>query len=584
MKSGKPPYEVSVELRTFRKRLSMKKIVLSFMVFAVSLGVHSQERTIQGTVVSVNGEPVANAIVAEKGTFNETETDADGNFRLALQSENELLVTTFMMDPKTVLVGNPSEALSITMATNAELLEAVQLRKVREREGKYVNTATGRKKKRGVGYSVYDLQEAYISAGDTDMFEVFKKIPGVQVKGTTLLGQDPYVGFTKWGAINPPPALIVVDDVPVDQNMLSTINPSSIVDITFLKSLASTTIYGSLGGFGVIKITTKNSPYYKEEKLRENTALVKGNDYDEKVPMLSEWGIASSKSYWQVLNQTTQPDEALALYNDLKQQPENRNVPFYIDVADYFSRYGNLYAHTILSDLFNQAQGNARILKTIVFTLEEKQMYKPAIYVLEHTIEKYPGHIQLYRDLARLYAEVGRYNTAANLYKQMIYNTVPNVDFTPIEDIVFNEFRSLIAHHKNKIDYKTLPSEFMVAGFKKDVRIVLEYTNPQSEFEVQFVSPSKKYFTWQHTYFDNADLIAQEIEKGFALKEFILEDNDYGNWIVNVRQTNDAETATPTYLKYTIYKDYGTPQETKKVKVVDLSNHNSKVTLDRFFY
>ena len=118
--------------------------------------------------------------------------------------------------------------------------------------------------------------------------------------------------------------------------------------------------------------------------------------------------------------------------------------------------------------------------------------------------------------------------------KQMIFNLVPNVNFESIEPIIYNEFRYLIANHKRKIVYKDIPNEFLAINFKKDVRIVLEYTNPLAEFEVQFVSPDKRYYTWRHTYFDN--------------------------------------------------KNYGLPNETKQVKVVNLSRYNQKITLNKFLY
>ena len=42
-----------------------------------------------------------------------------------------------------------------------------------------------------------------------------------------------------------------------------------------------------------------------------------------------------------------------------------------------------------------------------MFTLEERGMMKQVKYVLEHFIAKYPDQIQLYRDLAKVYTEIG---------------------------------------------------------------------------------------------------------------------------------------------------------------------------------
>lgn len=565
----------------------MKKTVILLIFYGILISLHGQTSpsvvNIDGKVISVDGTPVPNAIVAEKGTFNEVETNEEGAFQISLTTQKELLVTAFMKDPKRVKVLDPNTPLTITLTTNSEVLEAVRLKAENAEKKGTIQTQWGEKNKNAVGYGVDRNRERFISPGDVDMYQVLRKIPFVNVQGQFGLDTQPTVGFARAQSINGGPAMILVDGVPTEASVLGAIHPNMVTDISLYRGTASNVRYGSQGFYGVISIKTKNGSDYNPPK-RETTALIKGNDYDERVPILSETTTGDSKKYLDPLSSAQTADEALAIYEDLKQRPENRNVPFYINTTRYFSRYGNLYAQQILSDLFEQAKENPRILKTIAFTLEKKKMYKHAIYVLEHTIEKYPSHIQLYRDLAKMYTEVGRYSLATSLYKQMIYNTIPNIDFSPIETIIFNEFRSFISHHKNKIDYKNIPSEFMVANFKKDIRIVLEYTNPQSEFEVQFVSPKKKYFTWWHTYFDNSELIEQEIAQGFALKEFIIEENDFGNWMVNIKQTTQTETATPTYLKYTIYKNYGTPDETQQVKVINLSNQQDKVTLDRFVY
>lgn len=563
------------------------KYLLFFTAFLYSVSLSAQKGqntyVVSGQVVSVQGVPIAHAIVAEKGTFNEVETDSQGMFHIQLQPESELLVTSFLMNPITILPETNDSNLKIVMTTDAEVLEAVLLKKKKEEE-RYINTTLGKKNKNAVGYGVDDMVEKFISPGDTDMFTVFRRVPGVRVSGALILGGTPSVSFLRAASINSGPAMIMVDGVPAPQNILATLNPDIVTSITLLRGLAATVIYGQQGTAGIIKITTKNAVVTQGEEEEAPSMLVTNNTYDEVVPLLSEVATNANKEYLTMLRKAQNPDQALAMYNELKELKKYKTVPFYINVTDYFSKWGNLYTHKILSDLYTQAQNNPRVLKTIAFILEEKKMLHQALFVLEHTLERYPGHIQLYRDLAKLYVETGRYNLAATLYKQMLYNTVPEVDFTPIENIVINEFRSLIAHHKNKIDYASIPNELLVANFKKDIRIVLEYTNAQSEFEVQFISPKNKYYTWSHTYFENQTIMEQEIASGFALKEFSIEDSDYGDWMVNIQQTKTTETATPTYLKYTIYKNYGLPSETKEVKVINLSDYTQKITLDSFVY
>jgi len=559
------------------------KNILFYVLLIASSTLLAQQKLIEGTVLVATGEPIANAVVGEKGTFNEVETNEEGKFEIELTTGNQLLVTAFLMEPKVVSVSEDGKPLQILLAPDVEMLEAVSI-KNQKQETKYTTTAFGDRNRDAVGYGVDDYYTSFISPGDTDMFNVFRKMPGLVISGSTIPSQERQIMFLRAKTINGGPALVVLDGSPVDQSILNFINPNIVTKITILRGLSATVKYGSTGAYGVILIDTKNNIDFKEQKTTPPSLLVKGNDYDEEVPLLSEVSNNHSKAYLQPLQQAETADEALAIYQTLANKSNNQHVPFYIDVANEFSQYGNLYTHKVLSDLFSKAQNNPRVLKTIVFTLEEKGMLKQASFVLEQFIERYPKKIQLYRDLAKIYTQSGKYNLAANLYKQMIYNNIPDVDFTPIEDIVFNEFRNLIAHHKNKIDYSNIPNEFLIANYSKDVRIILEYTNSLAEFEVQFVSPKKKYYTWNHTWFDNKEVIESEIAKGYGLKEFIIEDSDYGDWTVNIKQVKNARIANPTYLKYTIYKNYGTPSETKETKVINLAEHNEKVTLDQFTY
>lgn len=561
----------------------MKTIVLSLaLLLALPIFSQNEDVVITGKVITVQGEPVNHAIVSEKGTFNEVETNSQGAFSIALTSGNELLVTAFLMDPKIVTVSKDTKPLEIVMTADSELLETVLLQRRNKRNDSTITMLAGERKKDAIGYGYDKDQESFISIADTDMFSVFRKIPGTFVNGIQGQSIQPQVFLQRSRTFNGGPAQIVVDGVPTSHNILSALDPNNVVKINILRGLSATNLYGAQGVNGVIQITTKANVRVDDNVDPGKMQLSKR--YSEVVPSLSEIEKDQSKPYLRFLNNAQSADEALSLYESLKMQPENRNVPFYISVANNFAKYGDLYTHKVLSDLFFQTQNNPRVLKTIVFTLEEREMMKQVKYVLEHFIAKYPEQIQLYRDLAKVYTELGQYNLAATLYKQMIYNTIAEVDFTPIEDIIINEFRSLISHHRNKIDVSNIPNDFLVANYKKDVRIVLEYTNSQAEFEVQFVSPKKRYYTWNHTSFDNSEIIESEIRHGYGIKEFVIEDSNYGDWIVNIRQTKESLSANPTYLKYTIYRNYGTASEKKETKVVNLAEHNEKVTLDNFKY
>ena len=80
-------------------------------------------------------------------------------------------------------------------------------------------------------------------------------VPGVTVINRP--GSEPSVNFRGRGNLGTSAPLYVVDGVIVDAQFFSTLDPSSIENISFLKDAASSSIYGSRAAYGVILVTTK---------------------------------------------------------------------------------------------------------------------------------------------------------------------------------------------------------------------------------------------------------------------------------------------------------------------------------------
>ena len=140
----------------------------------------------------------------------------------------------------------------------------------------------------------------------------------------------------------------------------------------------------------------------------------------------------------------------------------------------------------------------------------------------------------------------------------------------------------LLAFHKNKVSFEKLPNELLSLNFKKDIRIVFEWTQPDVDFDVQFVSPERKFFNWTHTRFESKSLLQEEVSQGYAIKEHIIDDAQTGPWIVNMEFLSTERPKNPTYLKYTVFQDYGLPTQTKNTKIIAMKDLQNKVTIDRF--
>ena len=531
---------------------------------------------VNGVVLDQNNDPVANASISRLNSFREVETNADGTFTIEAGPGDVLRCSALFK--KTIdyrIEGDPE--LTIVMDTDVDLLEEVVVIKEKERELK--NTAFGVKRGKGVGYRAFQAEQ-YISVADIDLTTVLTKVPEIVAVGS---GVNFSFGLRKNQSINSAPVLMVLDGIPVDQSIVNVINPMDVASITVLNSLAGTVRYGALGAGGVILIETKMAAALKDKKEAPDLTLKEQpRDYFERPKLAQTYFNETTPDYLGALNAAKTFEEAKQIYSRLYNEPRNSTLYFLMDCSDYFNKWDALYSYKILSEVFSRADDNPKVLKSVAYQLEQYGLPKHAKYVYERLVELQPDHAQGYRDLALIYGQTGQYNLAKSLYVQMINNSIPNVDFSEVKGSVVTEFKHFLIQNKRKVKTNDIPNDFLVANTIPKTRLVLEWTDPLSEFEVQFVGPEKNNFEWNHTVFNGSEFIEKEIEDGFGMKEFEIDKAPNGEWLVNIKNYKTENSASRTYVRYTFYKNYGYPTEKKKSVLIPLDKIEEKIMLDTF--
>ena len=164
----------------------------------------------------------------------------------------------------------------------------------------------------------------------------------------------------------------------------------------------------------------------------------------------------------------------------------------------------------------------------------------------------------------------------------MLGEQIMGVNFNGLEKPLRSELSRLVALHKDKIDYSRLPNEWLRTDFKVDMRMTIDWSDKSVPFEFQFVNPQKKFFKWTHTLEETRDRLKAEQKEGFQTEEFIIDDAPAGEWLINVQYLgNEGDYVLPPFLKYTVYRNYGTPKESKEVRVIKLFKQVDKVTLGK---
>lgn len=211
-----------------------------------------QTNTIEakGVVKDQNGLPIIGATIIEKGnTTNGTVTDLDGNFTLRLPANATLIVSYIGYTSQEIPLNGKSQ-FNILLEEDSETLDEV------------VVVGYGAIQKRSVSTSIGTVKGGEIAEMPTS--NVSQSLVGMS-SGLTIQqisgepGAAPAIRIRGAGSINSGnDPLYVIDGYPTtDAELFNNINPADIADIQILKDAASSAIYGSKAGNGVIIVTTK---------------------------------------------------------------------------------------------------------------------------------------------------------------------------------------------------------------------------------------------------------------------------------------------------------------------------------------
>jgi len=554
-----------------------KFFILVCLFLSTSVLLAQQKTVVTGVVKSTDG-PIQGATVTVKNTFNEVVTNQKGEFSIKVTQDDTVLeVSSFAMEYKELIIQRDTP-MKIKLDYDGQLLDEVLIKGKKKSKDEFVETAYGRKNTKSLGYSTgQEITEEDIRDTDITVFDILRKMPGVEIFGMPGFNQS--ILFTRNRTITSQAPRVVLDGALLDQSILNSLSPSEISSIKLLKGLTATLRYGQLGSGGIIFIVTKlgkGNNVSTKEKIK--SLQVKGNEYVETVPSLAT--VNNKSTTLSALEKATSLAQAKAIFK--KQEKTNTTIPFYIESSEYFLKRDKEYSFEILSTIASLAPNNIKALKAYAFILEGRGAYKKVVNIYNRILALRPDSSQSYRDLALAYEAAGDYELALTLLYQIVYNTIPNVDCSGIQELAYNELRHLLAFHKNKVSFEKLPNELLSLNFKKDIRIVFEWTQPDVDFDVQFVSPERKFFNWTHTRFESKSLLQEEVSQGYAIKEHIIDDAQTGPWIVNMEFLSTERPKNPTYLKYTVFQDYGLPTQTKNTKIIAMKDLQNKVTIDRF--
>ena len=227
-----------------------KRILSSLGLILFSVSFVLAQVLVKGMVKDNLGEGVPGASVQVKGTSQGTITDLNGKFAFSVPNKNAILVISFIGYVTVEQKVDTQKPMVITLREDTKTLDEVVVvgyQEVRKRD------LTGSVAKANMN----DVLTAPVASFDQALGG---RIAGVNVtSGEGMPGGTMNIvirGNNSLTQENSP--LFVIDGFPVeDTSASSTLNPSDIESIDFLKDASATAIYGARGANGVVIVTTK---------------------------------------------------------------------------------------------------------------------------------------------------------------------------------------------------------------------------------------------------------------------------------------------------------------------------------------
>lgn len=229
--------------------MSIKKHLATFLAFVFALTISAQtagQIQVTGNVSDSEGEPLAGVTVSVKDQASiAVATDFDGNYKIIVPSkDNELNFSYIGMHSVTEKVGDRT-VINVVMTSRATELDDV------------VVIGYGTQKKVNMTGSIQNIKADDIN--QIPSTNLSNSLAG-RVPGATIVGNSGLMGATSdiriRGGFGEP--LFVIDGVIRDKESFDRLEPNEIDQLSFLKDAASTSIYGSAAGNGVVLVTTKS--------------------------------------------------------------------------------------------------------------------------------------------------------------------------------------------------------------------------------------------------------------------------------------------------------------------------------------
>ena len=218
------------------------------------------KRTLTGTVLDTQGEPLPGASIYVKGdTKNGVTADAEGRITLSVPHKTKAVIVSFVgMNPQEVVLLDKTENYVVRLESSTTIDEVVVTGIVTKRKDTFTGSSASfsGEELKAVGVQnplaslrsldpSFNLMESDIFGSDPN------RLPDIEIRGKSSI-----MGMRDEVSEDPNQPLFILDGFESTLETIYNLDINRIASMTILKDAASTAIYGSKAANGVVVVET----------------------------------------------------------------------------------------------------------------------------------------------------------------------------------------------------------------------------------------------------------------------------------------------------------------------------------------
>ena len=115
------------------------------------------------------------------------------------------------------------------------------------------------------------------------------------------------------------------------------------------------------------------------------------------------------------------------------------------------------------------------------------------------------------------------------------------------------------------------------------MRVVIDWNHNDTDIDLHIVDPNLEECFYGNIKTKMGGRLSKDMTQGFGPEEFSLENATLGSYYIKIDYFGDRyqKIENPTFMKMSIYENYGTKEQKRRIKVMRLSKETDNKLIER---